>query len=80
MTEKVLILLALLLVSVGCWVLVLKKSVRYKFQKGEWRFYRLNRQEQRETHDAMYLAGVLVMALVFSVFFFVALVAAVLRQ
>jgi hypothetical protein len=79
MTEKVLILLALLLVSVGCWVLVLKKSVRYKFQKGAWRFYGLNRQEQRETHDAMYLACVLVMALVFSVFFFVALAAAVLR-
>jgi uncharacterized membrane protein YidH (DUF202 family) len=80
MTEKLLILLLLLLFSVGCWVLVIKKSVRYKFQKGAWRFYRLNRQEQRETHDAMYLAGVLVMALVFSVFFFVALVAAVLRQ
>jgi hypothetical protein len=62
MTEKVLILLLLLLFSAGCWVLVLKKSVRYKFQQGAWRFYRLERQEQREAHDAMYLAGMLVAA------------------
>ena len=80
MTETAPILILLLLFSAGCWVLVFKQSVRHKFQKGAWWFYKLERQEQRETHDAMYLAFMLVLALVFSILFFVALAAAVLRH
>jgi uncharacterized membrane protein YidH (DUF202 family) len=78
MIEKVLFLFLLLVLSAGCWVLVFKKSVRYKFQRGAWRFYRVQRQEQKDMHDAMYLAGVLILALVLTVFFFAALVVAVL--
>jgi len=80
MKEAAPILFLLLLFSVGCWVLVFKKSARHKLQKGAWRFYRLERQDQKEAYDAMYLAGVLVLAMVFSILFFVAVVAAVLEH
>ncbi|MEP6706317.1 MAG: hypothetical protein ABJC05_02290 [Pyrinomonadaceae bacterium] len=63
-------ILFLLLLSVVCWVLVFKKSAREKMEKGAWRLYRLKSLEQKGGYDAMYLAGVLVMALAFTVAFF----------
>jgi ABC-type phosphate transport system permease subunit len=79
MKEAAPILFLLLLFSAGCWLLVLKKSARHKVQKGGWRLYGLERQEQKETYDAAYLAGVLVLALVFSILFFAALIAWIVK-
>ena len=79
MKEAAPVLFLLLLFSAGCWFLVFKKSARHKVQKGAWRFYGLERQEQKDTYDAVYLAGMLVLALVFSILFFVALVASIVK-
>ena len=67
----------LLLLSAVCWFLVFNKSARYKVQRGAWRLYRLESQEQREAYDALQFAGVLVGALVFTIIFFASLVAAI---
>jgi hypothetical protein len=79
MKEAAPILFVLLLFSACCWLLVFKKSARQKVQKGASRVYGLERQEQKETYDAAYLAGVLALALVFSILFFVALVASIAK-
>jgi ABC-type phosphate transport system permease subunit len=79
MKEVAPILFLLFLFSAGSWLLVFKKSARHKVQKGAWRLYGLERQEQKETYDAAYLAGMLVLALVFTVLFFVALVASIVK-
>ncbi len=80
MSEIVPILVLLFLFSAGCWLLVFRRSARDKVQKGAWRLYRLDRQEQKDAYDAMYFAGVLVLALVFTIFFFVALIASIVNQ
>lgn len=80
MRETAPILFLLLLFSAGCWLLVFKRSARQKVQKGAWRFYRLERQEEKETYDAIYLAGMLVLALVFTILFLVALVASIVKR
>ena len=80
MKEAAPILVLLFLFSAGCWVLVFKRSTRQKMQKGAWRFYGLERQDQKETYDAVYLAGALILALVFTILFFAALVSLVVRR
>ncbi|MDX6575128.1 MAG: hypothetical protein QOE96_1081 [Blastocatellia bacterium] len=80
MSEAAPILVLLLLFSVACWWLVFKRSARDKFQKSAYRLYRLEKQEQKDAYDAMYLAGALVMALVFTIFFFVALIASIVNR
>jgi hypothetical protein len=74
------ILVLLLLFSAFCWWLVFKRAARDKLLKGAWRLYRLEKQEQKDAFDAMYLAGALIMALVFTIFFFVALVASIMNR
>ena len=80
MSEIAPILFLLFLFSAVCWLLVFKRSARDKVQKAVWRLYRLERQEQKDANDAMYFAGVLVLALVFTIFFFVALVASLVNR
>ena len=79
MKEAAPILFLLLLFSGVCWYLVWNKSARHNIQRGAWRLYRLEKQEQKEAYDAMYLAGALIAALVFTIAFFAALVAAIVR-
>jgi ABC-type phosphate transport system permease subunit len=74
------ILVLLFLASAFCWWLVLKRAARDKLLKGAWRLYRLEKQEQKDAYDAMYLAGALVMALVFTIFFFAALIASIVNR
>ena len=77
MRETIITLFLLLLISIVCWFLVFNKSARYKVQRGAWRLYGLESQEQREVYDALYSAGLLVGALVFTIIFFASLVAAI---
>ena len=79
MKETVPILFLLLLFSAVCWFLVLNKSARLKSQRGAWRLYRLEKQEQKEAYDAMLFACVLVAALFFTIAFFVVFIAAIVR-
>ncbi len=74
------ILFLLLLFSAACWLLVFKRSACDKVQKGAYRLYRLESQDQKDSYDAMYLAGALVAALVSTIFFFVALVASIVNR
>lgn len=71
------ILFLLLLMTAACWFLVFSRAARDKVQKSAWRLYKLN-QEQKEMYDAMYFAGVLVLALAFTIFSAFALVRAIL--
>ena len=78
-SEIALTLLFFLLISVFCWVLVFKKSLRERLEKGAWRFYRINSEGEKEAYDAMYLAGALVMAVTFTVAFLFGLVLAFIK-
>jgi ABC-type phosphate transport system permease subunit len=80
MSEIAPILVLLLLVSVFSWWLVFKRSARDKVARGAYRLYRLEKQEQKDAYDAIYLAGALVMALVFTIFFFGALIASIVNR
>ena len=80
MTEIAPILVLLLLASAFCWWLVFKRAAREKILKGVWRFYRLEKQDEKDAYDAMYLAGALVMALVFTICFFAALAASIANR
>jgi hypothetical protein len=79
MKEIVLIHLLLLFMTAICWFLVFNEAFRKKVQRPAWRLYKLN-PEQKEMHDAMYFAGVLVAAIAFTIFFVVSLVLAFLRS
>jgi hypothetical protein len=71
------ILVLSLLVTAFSWWLVFKRSARDKLTKG---LYRLEKPEQKDAYDAMWLAGALVMALVFTIVFFGALVASFVNR
>ena len=77
MGEIIITLFLLLLMSAVCWFMVFNKSARQKIGRGGWRLYQLETKEQREAYDAIYFAGALVGALVFTIIFFAALVAAI---
>lgn len=76
MGEAILTLFLLLLMTAGCWFLVLNRGARDSMQRPASRLYKLN-EEQKELWNAAYFAAVLVLALTFTIFFFVALVAAI---
>ena len=63
--ENVSTFLFLLGMSVFCWLMVLKPSLREKFGRSRSRLWRL-RKEDYEGWDAMMLAGYLVGAMSFS--------------
>jgi ABC-type phosphate transport system permease subunit len=70
MSEMAPILVFFAVSSGLCWLLVFKHSARDKFQRPAWQMYRLAKEDQRDAFDAMYLAGILVGALVFTICFF----------
>ncbi len=75
MRETMSALFLLLLMSAVCWFLVFNKSGRYKAGM----LYKVDQsqKERKEMYDAAYLAGALVLALVFTTFFFFILIAAI---
>jgi hypothetical protein len=58
-----------------CWAVTLNRSLRYKIEKGAWRFYRLETKQDREDYDALIYAGFLVGALTTTTIFFALLIA-----
>ena len=82
MVENIVAFLFLAGLSMFCWLMVFRPSTRRKFNQGAYRFWRLDK-EGREAWDAMYLAGYLVGAMIFSImtlaFLFVAIYRSVAR-
>jgi hypothetical protein len=78
MVENVFGFVILITMSAFCWWMVLKPSVRRKFGKPGYDFWRLDK-EARESWDGMQLAACLVGALFFSLFTIGFLVVAILR-
>lgn len=77
MKEMAPILFLLLIMTTVCWFLVFSRVARHKVQKSAWKLYKLN-QEKREMYDAMYFAGVLVLALALTIFSAFALIRAIM--
>jgi hypothetical protein len=65
MTENIITFLFFLGMSTFCWVMVLRPSMRRKFNEPGYHFWRLSK-DRREGWDTMQLASYLVMAMVFS--------------
>ena len=65
MAENVMTFLFFAGVSTFCWVMVFRSSTRRKFNEPGYDFWRLTKQG-REDWDAMYRAGYLIVAMVFS--------------
>jgi hypothetical protein len=66
MGETAVALFRVLAITTVCGFLVFSKRARNALQKPAWRMYKLN-NENRQIWDAIYLAGVLVLALVFTI-------------
>jgi len=79
MTETIVAFLFLSGMSTFCWFMVFRPSTRRKFNQGAFRFWRLSK-EDREAWDAMYLAGYLVGAMIFSIMTLVFLFVGIYRS
>lgn len=66
-------LIILLLLSAGCWYIVLNGRARERFSKPVREFYRA-RKEHQEMFEASNFAAALIGALFFTIFFFALLV------
>jgi len=78
MTEKAVVILFMVALSVFCWWMVLVPSSRRKFSKVGSDFWRLKKDNQ-EGWDGAMLAGYLVAALFFSIVTFVSIVVAIIQ-
>ena len=79
MAENIITFLFLLGMSTFCWIMVLRPSVRRKFNEPGYHFWRLSK-DARDGWDAMQLAASLVLAMAFSIITLVFLFVGIYRS
>jgi hypothetical protein len=62
------------------WALVFNKSLRTKFERGALEFHRVEKQEDKDSYDALMLAGAIIGALVFTTVLVSLLIFVIVRE
>jgi hypothetical protein len=67
-------------ISILCWWTVFSKSARQKIDRPAYRFWRLERDEQKEMYDGLSLALLVLAGIIFSLVTIGGLIAIIVKQ